>query len=409
MYLTYGTKLFKINNFDFIGNSTSGSFGALDEFSATILKKVLNGESVSSDEYQQLAPLIDNNYISDINYTLTSTENLNINKIYFHITNSCNLNCVGCYSNDFCKNSNYKDIIRDNAFFNLLEVLRPNELIISGGEPLLYPNLEDFLKNCKKYNNNLFIRLITNGTILSDNLPVLLNYVDELVISFDSFDNEHCFLRPKGLNNKIIKFVKHVKEIGFTNIIGSVTLAKSNTDYKKEYKAFFEQLNIDFKYSPLICQKNYSTKDIYLDGTSYNNFIGDTNYNFEIAKESIYKLSFDNNCGFGCSTLSIDSSGNVFPCYMFHYDVAKITNIIINPLNKVIEDLNNYENIINDIDKIDGCSSCEYRYFCHGGCRVRAYIEYNSFNKPDPFCKTYKKNFENMFSCFLSPFLELKK
>ena len=236
MYLTYGTKLFKINNFDFIGNSTSGSFGALDEFSATILKKVLNGESVSSDEYQQLAPLIDNNYISDINYTLTSTENLNINKIYFHITNSCNLNCVGCYSNDFCKNSNYKDIIRDNAFFNLLEVLRPNELIISGGEPLLYPNLEDFLKNCKKYNNNLFIRLITNGTILSDNLPVLLNYVDELVISFDSFDNEHCFLRPKGLNNKIIKFVKHVKEIGFTNIIGSVTLAKSNTDYKKEYK-----------------------------------------------------------------------------------------------------------------------------------------------------------------------------
>ena len=40
MYLTYGTKLFKINNLSFIGNSNSGNFGALDQFSAAAVKRL---------------------------------------------------------------------------------------------------------------------------------------------------------------------------------------------------------------------------------------------------------------------------------------------------------------------------------------------------------------------------------
>lgn len=85
-----------------------------------------------------------------------------------HIVDHCNLNCKACchYCNvtkpnfikidDFC--SDMKELSKK---FNI------GQIRLMGGEPLLAPNINDFLTSTRQYFPNSDIRLVTNGILLS--------------------------------------------------------------------------------------------------------------------------------------------------------------------------------------------------------------------------------------------------
>lgn len=107
-------------------------------------------------------------------------------KVYIEISNICNLHCSFCPGTKRApKQMNldeFKAIVKqvapftDYVYFHLL------------GEPLLHPNLSEFLKICEDY--NLKVIITTNGTLIEKQSDVLLNSNShyKTVISLHSFE-----------------------------------------------------------------------------------------------------------------------------------------------------------------------------------------------------------------------------
>ncbi|MBC9783736.1 radical SAM protein [Heliobacterium chlorum] len=88
--------------------------------------------------------------------------------IEFHVTDHCNLNCKAC--SHFCP-------IADEHFLSLNEHLRDmsrlaeifeniGQIRILGGEPLLHPNVSEFIKTTRQFFPHSYITLVTNGILL---------------------------------------------------------------------------------------------------------------------------------------------------------------------------------------------------------------------------------------------------
>lgn len=109
-----------------------------------------------------------------------------IKKVYFEITNICNLNCSFCPGTQRKKgNVNIKD------FITTLEKLRGKITYLYlhlMGEPTIHPQLPEFLDIANKLGFKVI--LTTNGTTLADKSEIILNYgsVYKVNISIHSFE-----------------------------------------------------------------------------------------------------------------------------------------------------------------------------------------------------------------------------
>jgi organic radical activating enzyme len=100
-------------------------------------------------------------------------------KFEVHLTDKCNLNCAGCiHFSSLCKESNLLDI---NSFENDCRRIsqltngKISNILLLGGEPLLHPDVNDFLALTRKYfheinisNQTGIIELVTNGILLHE-------------------------------------------------------------------------------------------------------------------------------------------------------------------------------------------------------------------------------------------------
>ena len=58
--------------------------------------------------------------------------------LYLNITNQCNLNCDYCYIHD---KKNYEKVAPLGNLINAIDTVQPQQIVITGGEPLLHPKL----------------------------------------------------------------------------------------------------------------------------------------------------------------------------------------------------------------------------------------------------------------------------
>lgn len=106
-----------------------------------------------------------------------------IQYIETHITESCNLKCIGCsHFSGFAK-PQHKDIgdFR-KEFGRLAEIEDIRTIRLMGGEPLLNPDFMEYLRIARNHFPNSDVVLVTNG-ILSDRLCENWNELQALRIS----------------------------------------------------------------------------------------------------------------------------------------------------------------------------------------------------------------------------------
>lgn len=112
----------------------------------------------------------------------------------YYVTLQCNLNCAYC--EDFGSRRNHQLMPNPNLedAKRILKVIRTgvDRLWLTGGEPLMHPQIHDLLTHAHDDLRFREISLITNGTLLSQSLD-LLPLLDRLIISLDSVD-------PQALN-----------------------------------------------------------------------------------------------------------------------------------------------------------------------------------------------------------------
>ncbi len=110
----------------------------------------------------------------------------------FHLTGRCNLNCVYCEdygarrANDELAELGTLPLAQADQVLTILRQATAN-LILTGGEPLLYPHVDTLVAQAKSKHRFQHLTLLTNGLLLSKHIE-LLACLDRLVISLDSLD-----------------------------------------------------------------------------------------------------------------------------------------------------------------------------------------------------------------------------
>lgn len=107
-----------------------------------------------------------------------------------------------------------------------------NNLSITGGEPLIHPDIMEILSYAKE--KDFKISLSTNADFFKENTE-LLKYIDILGIPLDSnVMEEHDRVRGKGSYNSVLDTIKYIENNGSSDVRIGTVLSNNNKKYIKD-------------------------------------------------------------------------------------------------------------------------------------------------------------------------------
>lgn len=192
--------------FNFDNGVIAGVTAEAIEFLNELKEGNIDVDKLNGDEREFFEFLQDNDFISknEFSYEVKPVS------AYIHLTNKCNLHCVGCYSLDEKRNK-YEDMTTKEIKEVILQLRTGGveNLIFSGGEPLLTKNIIEIVRYAKidcKFPNLI---LITNGTIFNKAvLGDLAKYIDTVSVSLDTYCSDgKPFLRDPNIFDKIMRSI----------------------------------------------------------------------------------------------------------------------------------------------------------------------------------------------------------
>jgi MoaA/NifB/PqqE/SkfB family radical SAM enzyme len=178
--------------------------------------------------------------------------------VSYCVTARCNLNCRYCEDFGARRNPSVEThaLPRADAERVLAAIRQATDsLILTGGEPLLYPDLEALITHARRKLHFRSLTLLTNGLLLPK-YESLLCHVDRLVVSLDTIDPhawDQTLRAAPGTAQKIIDTVtitaRRQAEADFRLVIHCV-VAPETLPAAREVLDFCIEHNIVFSCSP---------------------------------------------------------------------------------------------------------------------------------------------------------------
>lgn len=167
--------------------------------------------------------------------------------INLHLLEACNFKCKYCFAHfDYMKMLpvNTWKIIVDNISSSI-NVKRFN---LAGGEPLLYPDLQELILYIKE--KGFEVSIITNGFLLTEEfIKMNKDTLDCIGISVDSFDaNTLVSLNCKTSKGEILdkdRLLNICKLINDCNIDLKINTVVSKLNYKQDLSPVLKDIKID--------------------------------------------------------------------------------------------------------------------------------------------------------------------
>lgn len=144
-------------------------------------------------------------------------ENKSVSWAVVELTESCNFNCIWCYANSrFSKD--YMSIVDAKKVIDYLSENGVKQVTCSGGEPLMYPHIKEFVKMAS--DSGLIVHMNTNGYLLTRKLAKELHGLglSQIQTNIDSLNPEvHDYIRGKrGSFARAVNALKVAMEVGMT-------------------------------------------------------------------------------------------------------------------------------------------------------------------------------------------------
>lgn len=265
-------------------------------------------------------------------------------KIYIEITNRCNLKC------DFCILNERK--IKDITILEYKTILDKindytNEIYLHVlGEPLLHPNINEFISIAK--NRNFDVNITTNGYLIDR----LKEYPKRLNISLHSYNKKYGISLEDYLD-KIFNYIDSNRN----NTYFSLRLwANKNIDIINYIN---NRYNLSLKISDN--QKIKIGKNLLID--TFHEFIWpNLNNNYYSEKGRCYGL---------INHIGILSDGTIIPCCLDSKGIINLGNIYTDNLEDILN-----KDIVHDM--IDGFKNNKK---CMELCRHCSFLEESNDNK----------------------------
>lgn len=299
-----------------------------------------------------------------------------IGRPFFEITNQCNLNCKFCYNKSSFKNSGFMSIENFRTALNNLLIYNIKEVAISGGEPLLHPQILSILELIKQYNLQAII--ITNGMYVNEKIIEFLINGIGIQVSLDGATEEtDDNIRTKGHFKKVISVFQRLKECNYKLGRSKMTISKINY---KETEEFIE-LCANYGIEPY-CTFAINTGRA---NSSWNELKLSIKEKLEVIKiAQKYATIIDKpklaKSLYPCGSCPLDAdglfnplikyNGNIQPCELLYDDKYSIGNIFNSnefdseKVNLVIKNKQDWKSKMDN----SNCKNCSINTICKSGC-----------------------------------------
>jgi len=331
--------------------------------------------------------------------------------VWMHVTNDCNLRCDYCYvrkSDEDMSVTVGRDAVdavfrsaRRGGFARI-------KLKFAGGEATL--NLKrvlDIHGYAKTVSERLGIpvdaSILSNGVSIG---PRTMEAIERggiaLAISLDGIgdvhDSQRKLVNGGGSFHQVNRTVDRLISRGIRPFI-SITLSGRNADGLADvvdYVATRElPFNINF-YRDNDCSS--SLKDLRLEDDKIiaamtagmavlEGKLPEHSLLGILVDRAVFDRPHDKPCGVGENYLVVDHRGNVSKCQM-EIERPVTTIWADDPLSMIRAD--QIGTLNPSVDEKEGCRSCEWRYWCAGGCPAAAFRATGRYDIKSPYCRIYK-------------------
>lgn len=305
--------------------------------------------------------------------------------IQLEITKRCNFNCIHCYLGT--DKQTYNQYMEKETVFQIIDeasLLGVFEFNITGGEPLLHPDIKDILVHV--YDKGMRTRLYTNGYLINDDYIELFKKLDiyRVRISVDGINQEtHDTIRGIKSFKKIQDNIDKLTQAGI-HVEITTTLMKNNLgDIHKLIQQLKNKERIDHITDVYISEDK--DDPLKITETEYVDAIKERFVHWSYCESSA--KSERSHCGIADDFLYIasDGTGKLCPTLPKSYDIG---NVLENGLKSV------WDTVISRYYQKVICSKkneCKYAKVCDGGCRSRALYNYGSLDSEDTYmCELYR-------------------
>ena len=175
----------------------------------------------------------------------------------YYVTTQCNFNCAYCEYFGARRNPQAEEQLDLNQAVQVLRVIRTgvDSLILTGGEPLLHPDIDQLIARARSEVKFRHLTLLTNASLLHDHEAVL-PYLDRLVISLDSTDpiiwSEIIGTTP-GVAHDVLSNIRtyaaRQREFGYRLIVNCV-ITPQTLPHMRSILDFCEEHHILISFSP---------------------------------------------------------------------------------------------------------------------------------------------------------------
>ncbi len=343
--------------------------------------------------------------------------------VIWNLIRRCNLACKHCYSTS--ANIDFKGELSTDEVYAVMDDLRAfgvPVLILSGGEPLMRPDIVDVSRRAKAM--GFFVGLSTNGTLIDEENIAVLREVgfDYVGISLDGLGETHDrFRRLDGAFDASMKAIRLCRENG-VKVGMRYTLTAENAqdfpglldvmDAEGVDKFYLSHLNyagrgnknrrgdaagertrwaLDMLFERCLADlragrpREYVTGNNDADGVYLLQWVAQRFPESACHVAELLRQWGGNSSGINIA--NIDNLGNVHPdTFWWHHNLG---NVRRRPFSEIWSD---------ETDPVLGglrqsprpltgrCGACAYRDICGGNTRVRAWQLHGDLWAEDPGC-----------------------
>ncbi len=314
-------------------------------------------------------------------------------QVAWEVTGQCQLKCIYCLNNS---GSCSADLTPQERMRVANELVENNilDIIISGGEPLLIPDIFNLLEKLKS--SQAQISLLTNGLLLNNETCKQLSpLVDFLQVSLDSLRPEvqEKLTTVQGSHAAIMRGIECALSHKLPLMIGAV-INKLNFNEMGDLAEFCIEKRV----------VNLSISEMMPIGRARKNFeelsIGDEErikafHQLQPYKEKIkisghepgivFRLGGKEDCRCACSQVScsISFEGDVFPCSYIRQPVGSVKKSSLKSIWQ--GDFCGYRDLMSKPPS-GKCAFCEKSSSCGGGCKGLSWGYAGRVDAPNPIC-----------------------
>ncbi len=177
---------------------------------------------------------------------------MEISYLRISVTDKCNLKCFYCRP-DNTEFVPHDEILRYEEITKIVKAMTKyglRKVRITGGEPLVRPELDKLVKMLRDIKEIQDISMTTNGITLSKHAEKLRKAgLDRLNISIDSLKPELFYQITKGRLEDVLEGIRVSKELGFEPIkVNAVVVKGLNEDEALDFVEFGKEYGVEVRF-----------------------------------------------------------------------------------------------------------------------------------------------------------------